>query len=153
MDSTITAVLEDATKLATKLQESLAYAEQLEGEVKSARNKIDTHLAEIERLKRARLTPEPVVLQKVANFDASLLDKTLDMLIQHEVLDEDDREKLASTLRDSGPDAALRFVQQVVAIAAPLPAPQGGRGIEKEAGAKLASPNSPEYGDARGWLG
>jgi hypothetical protein len=147
------AVLEDATKLATKLQESLAYAEQLEGEIKSARAEIDTHRAEIERLKRARLTPEPVVLQKVASFDPNVLDKTLDMLIQHEVLADDDREKLANTLRESGPDAALRFVQQVVAIAAPLPAPSGGRGIEKEAGAKTTGTTSPEYGDARGWLG
>lgn len=146
-------ILSNAQQLAVKLQESLEYATGLEGDIKSAKQTIDTQAAEIENLKKARSKPEPVVLQKVASADQQTLDKTLDMLVQHEVLAESDREKLANTLRNEGPNAMLRLTQQVVAITAPLPVPSVGRGIEKEAGAKTVNGTvSPEFGSAQRWL-
>ena len=151
--STQQELLEDATKLASGLQQAVTYASELEGELKAANAQLATKDAEIERLKKARTTTtEPVVLQKVAAFDDDTLDQTLNMLCKHELLAESDREKMATTLRAGGPEAALRLVQQVAAITTPLPAPSGGRGIEKAAGAQTPTKRPHEYGDAKTWL-
>lgn len=144
---TVPALLEDLTKLATQFRHSVEYAQGLEAEL--TRSKADLAAAKAAAQKPA----PPVTLQKVA-FDENTIAKTLDVLVERELLAETDREKTASLLREN-PDAGLRLCQQVAAINTNLPAAQTGVGIAKEADERKSGLSENEFakvGSAREWL-
>jgi chromosome segregation ATPase len=157
-------LLEDSTKLVESLQETMKYAKSLEeanvtlqtkaAGLQEAKTKLES---EVEALKKAA-QPEPALIQKVASVKDDCLDRTLNFLVERELLADGDVEKLASSIRQD-PNVALRLVEQVAAVTANPVASGGGRGISKTAGERdnfekgaSAPIESGGFGSAREWL-
>jgi len=138
-------LLESTEQLAGHLKSAMEYGRSLEDTVRQKDQ-------EIEQLKSASPAEPKVELQKVA-FSNDQLDRTLDFLVERELLDPDDRVKVASQMRDD-PNVGLRLMEQVAAITAQPIVEDGGTGIAKSAGTKGASAQteSEDFGSADGWL-
>lgn len=91
-----------------------------------------------------------VRLEKVANenrrIDSSLVDRTVKLLVRNNYLEEDQQEKFAAELA-SHPENALKLVNRLVEISAPVYSE--GRGIPKQASAEYTDEFTE---DNSGWL-
>lgn len=143
-------LLADSARLVEGLQETMKYAKQLEGENASLQEEVRT-------LKVAASEKEPAIIQKVASVGEDQLDYTLNFLVERELLDPADVEKLASSIRED-PNVALRLAEQVAAITSQPVVSDRGRGISKSAGradvekGASAPAEAGGFGSASGWL-
>lgn len=98
----------------------------------------------------AKEREEKVRLEKVANarvpVDNSLVNRTVNILVRHNYLDEEQREKFAAELA-ARPENALKLLNRVIEISAP-PYSEG-RGIPKQASEESTQDTSE---DNSAWL-
>lgn len=88
----------------------------------------------------ARERQDKVRLEKVANetqrtpkVSPDIVERTVDLLIEHNYIDEDQREKLASEIV-THPENILRLTNRIIEIS--VPSYSEGRGVPKEASAE-----------------
>jgi hypothetical protein len=72
----------------------------------------------------------PVILEKVATVDESVFIKLANVLIDHSLLDEEEKTKFVASLKKD-PTQLVGVIKQALTISAPFP--MEGRGIPKSA--------------------